>query len=102
MLFCLLLRRRYLFYKPEKYASRLRNMTFDNFDFNFQHSLSVEYLKDLMELSFVVKRQSLLIFGKQGQEKPRPSQNGGKTSLDAPSFSKLNSYQRNHMILYHP
>ena len=44
-------------------------MTFDNFDFNFQPSLNVEHLKDLMELSFVDRKQPLLIFGKTGTGK---------------------------------
>jgi DNA replication protein DnaC len=44
-------------------------MTFDNFDFNFQPGLNVEYLKDLMALSFVANRNPLLIFGKTGAGK---------------------------------
>jgi len=44
-------------------------MTFDNFDWGFQPSLNVEYLKDLMELGFVVNRQPLLILGKTGTGK---------------------------------
>lgn len=52
-----------------KTADLPRNMTFDNFDFNFQPSLNVEHLKDLMTLSFVDKKQPLLIFGKTGTGK---------------------------------
>jgi len=52
-----------------KTADFPRNMTFDNFDFNFQPSLNVEHLKDLMELSFVDRKQPLLIFGKTGTGK---------------------------------
>ena len=52
-----------------KIADLPRNMTFDNFDFNFQPSLNVEHLKDLMTLSFVDKKQPLLIFGKTGTGK---------------------------------
>ena len=52
-----------------KTANFPRNMTFDNFDFNFQPSLNVEHLKDLMELSFVDRKQPLLIFGKTGTGK---------------------------------
>ena len=55
--------------KRLKMASFPQNMTFDNFDFNFQPSLNVEYLKDLMELSFVAKSQPLLILGKTGTGK---------------------------------
>jgi len=50
-------------------ASLPRNMTFDNFDWNFQPSLDVEHLKDLMELDFVPKRRGVLIFGKTGTGK---------------------------------
>lgn len=46
-----------------------RNMTFDNYDWNFQPSLDVQYLKDLMELSFVVDHKPLLILGKTGTGK---------------------------------
>jgi DNA replication protein DnaC len=52
-----------------KLADFPRNMTFDNFDFNFQPGLNVEYLKDLMALSFVADRKPLLIFGKTGAGK---------------------------------
>ena len=52
-----------------KIADLPRNMTFDNFDFNFQPSLNVEHLKDLMALSFVDRKQPLLIFGKTGTGK---------------------------------
>ncbi len=52
-----------------KIAELPPNMTFDHFDFNFQPSLRVEYLKDLMELSFLSHSQPLLIFGKTGTGK---------------------------------
>ena len=55
--------------KRLKTADFPRNMTFDNFDFNFQPSLNVEYLKDLMELSFVTENQPVLILGKTGTGK---------------------------------
>jgi DNA replication protein DnaC len=42
------------------------NMSFDNFDWNFQPSLNVEQLKDLKTLSFIRSRHPLLIFGKTG------------------------------------
>jgi DNA replication protein DnaC len=47
---------------PEKF-------TFENFDWNFQPALNVEYVKDLSHLSFVEKRQPLLILGKTGTGK---------------------------------
>ena len=46
-----------------------RNMTFDNYDWEFQPSLDVQHLKDLMELSFVVDHKPLLILGKTGSGK---------------------------------
>ena len=49
-----------------KTADFPRNMIFNNFDFNFQPSLNVEHLKDLMALAFVDRKQPLLIFGKTG------------------------------------
>lgn len=52
-----------------KVADFPRDMTFNNFDFNFQPCLNVEYLKDLMELAFVAQRLPLLIFGKTGTGK---------------------------------
>lgn len=55
--------------KRLKTANFPRNMVFEKFDFNFQPSLNVEQLKDLMELSFVSKKQPLLIFGKTGSGK---------------------------------
>jgi len=59
-------RRRRSLERRLKAASLPRNMTFDNFDWNFQPSLNVEYLKDLMELDFVANRRPLLLFGKTG------------------------------------
>ena len=45
------------------------NMTFDNFDWNFQPGLNVEYLKNLKALTFVANHQPLLILGKTGTGK---------------------------------
>jgi DNA replication protein DnaC len=45
------------------------HMTFDTFDFGFQPALNVPYLKDLMALDFINKRQPLLILGKPGTGK---------------------------------
>lgn len=59
-------RQRRSFERRLKIADLPRNMTFENFDFNFQPGLNIEYLKDLMELSFVANRQPVLIFGKTG------------------------------------
>ncbi len=44
-------------------------MSFENFDWAFQPSLHVPYLKDLAQLHFVAKRQPLLILGKTGTGK---------------------------------
>lgn len=52
-----------------KVASLPRNMTFDNFDWNFQPSLDVKHLKDLMELDFVANQRPVLLFGKTGTGK---------------------------------
>jgi DNA replication protein DnaC len=49
-----------------KSANFPRNMTFDNFDWNFQPGLNIEQLKNLKELGFVINHQPLLIFGKSG------------------------------------
>ena len=40
--------------------------TFENFDWNFQPGLNVEYIKDLSQLDFIQKRYPLLILGKTG------------------------------------
>ncbi len=45
------------------------HMNFDTFDWAFQPSLNVEYLKDLMGLAFVTHRHRLLILGKTGTGK---------------------------------
>lgn len=45
------------------------NMTFANFDWNFQPSLPVEHLKDLATLGFVSRTHPLLILGKTGTGK---------------------------------
>jgi len=43
--------------------------TFENFDFGFQPGLNIEYIKNLAELDFIEKRQSILILGKTGTGK---------------------------------
>ena len=43
-----------------------RSMSFETFDWNFQPSLNVEYVKDLAQLGFVANAQPLLILGKSG------------------------------------
>jgi len=44
-------------------------MTFETFDWNFQPTLNVEYVKDLAELTFIANFQPLLILGKIGTGK---------------------------------
>jgi DNA replication protein DnaC len=46
-----------------------RNMTFESYDWHFQPSLNVEYVKDLAQLEFIFKRQPVLILGKTGAGK---------------------------------
>lgn len=43
-----------------------RPMSFETFDWNFQPSLNVEYVKDLAQLGFIANAQPLLILGKSG------------------------------------
>ena len=52
-----------------KQAKFPRKMTFENFDWGFQPALNVEYVKDLMQLDFISKRQAVLILGKTGTGK---------------------------------
>jgi len=49
-----------------KKAGIPEGMNFENWDWNFQPGLNVEYLKDLQELGFVRNKQPLLILGKNG------------------------------------
>ena len=44
-------------------------LTFENFDWNFQPGLNVEYVKNLAHLDFIEKRQPVLILGKTGTGK---------------------------------
>ncbi|KPA15037.1 ATPase AAA [Candidatus Magnetomorum sp. HK-1] len=41
-------------------------LTFENFDWNFQPGLNIEYIKNLGQLDFIEKRQPVLILGKTG------------------------------------
>lgn len=52
-----------------KKAGLNKNMTFETYDWNFQPSLNVEYLKDLAELSFIPEHHPVLILGKSGTGK---------------------------------
>lgn len=52
-----------------KKAHLSEQQTFENYDYNFQPSLNVEYVKDLAELGFVANHQPLLILGKTGTGK---------------------------------
>jgi len=86
--------------KRLKTADFPRNMTFDNFDFNFQPSLNVEYLKDLMELSFVANRQPVLIFGKTGTGKSHISSALGTLACHAGFKVRFYSLQNLLSSLY--
>jgi len=44
-------------------------LTFENFDWNFQPGLNIEYIKNLAQLDFIEKRQPVLILGKTGTGK---------------------------------
>ena len=44
-------------------------LTFDNYDWNFQPGLNIEYIKNLAQLDFIEKRQPVLILGKTGTGK---------------------------------
>lgn len=83
-----------------KIADFPRNMTFENFDFNFQPSLNVEHLKDLMELSFVDQKQPLLIFGKTGCGKTHIAAALGNQACQAGFKVRFFSLQRLLAMLY--
>lgn len=86
--------------KRLKAADFPRDMTFDNYDFNFQPSLNVEYLKDLMELSFVGNRQPLLILGKTGTGKTHIATGLGILACQANFKVQFYSLQKLLAILY--
>lgn len=52
-----------------KKAGLPQNMTFHNFDWNFQPGLNTEQLRNLKDLSFVLNRQPLIIIAKTGAGK---------------------------------
>ncbi len=93
-------RQRRSFERRLKIADLPRNMTFENFDFNFQPGLNVEYLKDLMELSFVANRQPLLVFGKTGSGKTHIASSLGILACRAGFKVKFHSLQRLLATLY--
>lgn len=93
-------RRKRALEKRLKLADFPRNMTFDNFDFNFQPSLNVEYLKDLMELSFVANRRPLLIFGKTGCGKTHIAAALGNLACQAGFKVRFYSLQKILALLY--
>lgn len=86
--------------KRLKTADFPRNMTFDLFDFNFQPSLNVEHLKDLMELYFVAKKQPLLIFGKTGSGKTHIAAALGNLACQASFKVRFYSLQKLLAMLY--
>lgn len=77
-----------------------RNMTFDNYDWNFQPSLDVQYLKDLMELAFVVDHKPLLILGKTGSGKTHIATSLGILACRANFRVAFYSLQNLMTILY--
>jgi len=54
------------FERRVKQANFPRNMSFTNFDWNFQPGLNIEQLKNLKTLNFISNHQSVLILGKTG------------------------------------
>lgn len=83
-----------------KIADFPRNMTFDNYDFNFQPTLNVEHLKDLMALSFVLKRQPVLILGKTGTGKTHLAASLGYLACQADFKVRFYSLQKLLATLY--
>lgn len=93
-------RERRSFERRLKTADIPGNMTFDNFDFNFQPSLNIEYLKDLMALSFMAERQPVLIFGKTGTGKTHISASLGILACRAGFKVQFHSLQKLLATLY--
>lgn len=60
-----------------------RYMSFEAFDWTFQPSLNVEYVKDLAQLDFIAKSQPLLILGKSGSGKTHLATAFGIRSCEA-------------------
>jgi len=77
-----------------------RNMTFDNFDWNFQPGLNVEQLKNLKSLSFVVKHHPVLILGKTGVGKTHIATALGLTACKADFRVKFYKFQELLSYLY--
>jgi len=76
------------------------NMTFDNFDWNFQPGLNVQYLKDLQQLGFIVNRQPLLILGKTGTGKTHIATALAMTACEAGFRVQFYKLQQLLAILY--
>jgi DNA replication protein DnaC len=60
-----------------------RYMSFETFDWTFQPSLNVEYVKDLAQLGFIVNCQPVLILGKSGSGKTHLATAFGIRSCEA-------------------
>lgn len=76
------------------------NMSFDNFDWGFQPSLNVEYLKDLQELGFVANRQPLLILGKTGCGKTHIAASLGIKACEGGCKVQFYTFQKLLSLLY--
>ena len=93
-------RKRRSFERRLKIAEFPSNMTFENFDLNFQPSLRVEYLKDIMALSFVSRSQPLLILGKTGTGKTHIASALGHLACHAGFKVRFYSLQKLLATLY--
>lgn len=76
------------------------NRTFENYDWNFQPGLNVEYLKDLQHLSFVNHHQPLLIVGKTGTGKTHLATSFGIRACEAGFKVKFLELQKLLSLLY--
>ncbi|MGM0665547.1 MAG: IS21-like element helper ATPase IstB [Thermodesulfobacteriota bacterium] len=70
-----------------------QNMTFDNFDWNFQPDLNTEQLRNLKDLSFVLNRQPLIIIAKTGAGKSHIAAALGIKACQAGFKVQLESFQ---------
>jgi len=83
-----------------KQANLPRNMSFENFDWNFQPGLNVEQLKNLKTLNFISNHQSVLISGKTGCGKSHIASALGLVACEAGFRSKFYMLQELLAYLY--
>jgi DNA replication protein DnaC len=83
-----------------KQANFPRNMSFDNFDWNFQPGLNVEQLKNLKTLNFISNHQSVLILGKTGCGKSHIASALGLVACEAGFRVKFYTLQELLAYLY--